>query len=149
MPEAVFEAVVSAAASVMAALEAGRPGRDVETGLICAGTELTRDPLALLASVQPAPASHLQQLSDLLARASGELTGCVLVTAAWDEARRELQRRLRQRGLEAMVLLVVDDAAAPPADAGATRVSPYLLRPGSLGADLARVGRAAAVARVA
>ena len=140
--EQVFETLVSAAASLYAALIDRRAAPGAETALLCAGVarELARDPLALLAAVQPAPTTSLAALADLLGRESQRLSGCALVLWGWDDARRELVTRMRQRGVEVVVLAVIgDDEPAPVAGAGLPFF--HVVRPGSLAADLAAVGR--------
>ena len=105
----------------------------------------------MLAGVQPAPAAALASLRERLSREAAELSGCAMVLAAWDESRRELVQRLRRRGVELLVLVVVDDGAEAPA-AGPMGDRPrdfHVLRPATLPADLARVGRAAAAPRAA
>ncbi|MCA8967408.1 MAG: DUF58 domain-containing protein, partial [Planctomycetes bacterium] len=152
--ERLFEAAVSAAASVYAALVDRRaaPG-GAETSLLVADVapELAQDSLALLACVQPAPAVNLKLLADLLARECQRLSGCALVFTGWDEPRQHLASEVRRRGVECLVLVVVDDDAPDPPP-GPMRDRPqwfHAVRPASIAADLATVGRHLPPARVA
>ena len=149
----VFEAAVSAAASLLGALQSGPSARHADTLLMCAeeGGVDGRDLPALLAGVQAAPAHALDLLAERLLREASRLSGCALVLAAWDEPRRELVGRLRRRGVELLVLLVVaDDAGTPSPGPMADRPREFhVLRPATLAPDLARVGRAARPARAA
>lgn len=143
--EQVFEMLVSAAASLYAALVDRRAAPGAETSLLCAGVapELARDPLALLASVQPAPVANLSALIEMLRREVQRLSGCALVLCGWDEARRDLVRQVRRSGVEVVVLVVVADEEPAPAP-GPMSDRPgffHVVRPASLAADLATVGR--------
>ena len=53
---------------------------------------------------------------------SGELSSCILVLSAWDEARRELVESVRRAGLHLLVLAVVADDIIVNPSTGVRRI---------------------------
>ncbi|MFH1044441.1 MAG: DUF58 domain-containing protein [Pseudomonadota bacterium] len=88
--------------------------------------------LEVLAGARLAGGSIARLRNALLARRS-QLSGCILILIAWDDARRALVRELHRLGLPARVLLVCDAAPAglPP--------SVHALVPGKIAEGLAKL----------
>jgi hypothetical protein len=63
--------------------------------------------LEVLAAVQPCVDKSFSALEEMVMRHAGAVCGCVCVLLDWDEARRELIRKLRARGLPVLVLVLV------------------------------------------
>jgi len=110
-----FEEAVSVAASFAAALTQHETLLD----LMFVGTEAyrftagrgvnqTAGMLEILACVQPAAEAEFRELEDLMMAHTGELSGAVCVMLRWDEPRRGLVARLRQRGIATRVYVLSD-----------------------------------------
>ena len=65
--------------------------------------------LEILASVRPAPDQPFERLQNLVLRHAAGLAGCVCVFVCWDEARRELVRRLKASGMPVLPVVVIDE----------------------------------------
>ena len=63
--------------------------------------------LEVLAGVRMHEGDALAGLAAAVRARAGELTSCILVLSAWDEARRRLVDELRRAGLQLLVLAVV------------------------------------------
>lgn len=110
----VFEEAVSVAASFACAVGTQESLLDlmfVGPQAVCfttgRGLGQAEQALEVLASVQPCADKSFSALQELVMRHAGAVCGCVCVLLDWDEARRELVRQLRARGLPVLVLLVV------------------------------------------
>ena len=125
-----FEEAVSVAASFVGAA----PGRNV-LDLMFVGTEVHRvssgpglgsadQMLEALAGVQESPHRQIDRLRDAIVRHADELTACVCVFLAWDEARRELIERLNRLGLPLLVLVVLDEGQPAMLDPGPMASAP-------------------------
>jgi hypothetical protein len=68
--------------------------------------------LELLASVAPSPEKSFAALEQLVVEHASSVSGCICIFLAWDEARRQLVRKLTALGVPAIVL-VVRAAGAP------------------------------------
>jgi len=143
-----FEAAVSVAASFAAsgpaamrgALDLVFVGADVHRIAAGAGLGSLDGVLEALACVHAQPDEHFAMLTDCVDERAGELSACVCVLLAWDDARRELVARLRRCGTPVLVLLVGDGDASPLPEAGPMADQPdrlKLLSPQSLAAALA------------
>lgn len=67
--------------------------------------------LEALACVQSTPEQPFERLQKAVLGRAEELSACVCVLLAWDDARRELVARLRNSGVPLLVLVVVDGDA--------------------------------------
>ena len=84
--------------------------------------------IQVLACVEPSERQAFSVLVQAVASHAKELSGCVCVLLNWDEERQHLIRQLRNRGTQALVLVLVDEAAAelPP---GPMADIPHMLHP--------------------
>lgn len=101
--------------------------------------------LEILAIVRSCPDKPFQLLEHLVLNHSARVSGCVCVLLAWDEARRELVKKLHSLDIPVQVLVVV-----PPGrtglDPGPLREEPHrfhVLEMGKIGQGLARLGSVA------
>lgn len=71
--------------------------------------------LEVLAGVQACPDRPFKELADLVMSHEQELSGCLCVLLAWDEARQQFIQRLRQRMIPVKVLVMrpADDRDTP------------------------------------
>lgn len=120
-----FEEAVSVAASFACTIGTEENLLDllfVGTQAVCVttgrGVGQAEQALEALAGVQPSP-GRFGALEELVLRHAGLVCGCVCVLLGWDEPRRQLVRKLEQRGLPVVVLVVCAKAAElpPPSDA--------------------------------
>lgn len=74
------------------------------------GQMATGSLLEILAGVQLCASKPFRALHDAVTARRGQLTGCLCVLLAWDEARREFIRSLRARGVPVLVLVVTSGA---------------------------------------
>lgn len=109
-----FEEAVSVAASFVYTLDTQECLLDLlfigeEAHVYTAGRGLLRTEhlLEVLAGVRMHEGDALAGLAAAVRARAGELTSCILVLAAWDEARRRLVDELRRAGLQLLVLAVV------------------------------------------
>ncbi len=118
-----FEEAVSLAASFVGNLHRGECLLDllfVEAECHCftmgPGELQAEALLRVLAGVRPHPGESLCDLHATVVSRRPELSGCICILLAWDEARRDMVNELRQLGLPLLVLLVGEDAPAdcPP-----------------------------------
>ena len=103
--------------------------------------------LEVLAAVQPCADKSFSALEELVMRHAGAVCGCVCVLLDWDEARRELVRQLRARGLPVLVLLVVGAGEAGAFRAANTGDAPenfHVLEAGKVAESLQKLGGAIA-----
>jgi len=124
-----FEEAVSVAASFVYTLDTQECLLDMlfvgeETHVYTAGRGLLRAGhlLEVLAGVQRSGGKVLADLGAAVRERSGELSSCILVLSAWDEARRELVESLRRAGLHLLVLAVVADEVTVDASTGVRRI---------------------------
>jgi uncharacterized protein (DUF58 family) len=110
----VFEEAVSVAASFACAVGTQESLLDllfVGPQAVCfttgRGLGQAEQALEVLAAVRPCADKPFCALEELVVRHAGAVCGCVCVLLAWDEPRRELIRKLRERGLPVLVLVVV------------------------------------------
>lgn len=95
--------------------------------------------LEALAAVQPST-GRFCALEELVLRHAGSVCGCVCVLLGWDEPRRQLVRRLEERGLPVVVLVVCAKADELPSPALAPRTEHWhLLEAGRVSEGLQRL----------
>ncbi len=95
--------------------------------------------LEALASVQLSTGKPFSALEELVMRYAGAVCGCVCVLLDWDEPRRQLVRRLGERGLPIVVLLVTGDAERLRAMPGDQQLEHFhILEPGRIAEGLRR-----------
>ena len=120
---ALFEEAVSLAASFACALDTQESLLDLmfvggESYCYTAGRGQLQQGslLEILAGVQTSPARDFRRLHEAVLARRAALSDCILILLAWDEARQELVRALRQSGVPLEVLLVSEhDIAEAPA----------------------------------
>ena len=124
-----FEEAVSVAASFVYTLDTQECLLDMlfvgeETHVYTAGRGLLRAGhlLEVLAGVHRSEGEVLTDLGAAVRERSGELSSCILVLSAWDEARRELVETLRRAGLHLLVLAVVADDIIVNPSTGVRRI---------------------------
>ena len=129
--EAVFEEAVSVTASfactvltqesLLDLLFVGSEAYRFTAGRGLGGAERL---LEILAAVQPCADKPFEELHRSVAARYRLMSGCILVLAAWDEARRSLVRHLRALGVPIQPFLVRDPASgdALPEAADGVRV---------------------------
>lgn len=124
---AAFEEAVSVAASFACTTGTEENLLDllfVGTQAVCVttgrGVAQAEQALEALAAVQPSP-GRFGALEELVLRHAGPVCGCVCVLLGWDEPRRQLVRKLEQRGLPVVVLVVCVNAAELPPPSAAPR----------------------------
>lgn len=134
--EAVFEDVVSVAASFAATIDTNESLLDMmfvkdQAHLVTAGRGVARAEklLEVLAAVEPEPVAGFDTLLRLVLRHRDELTACLVVLAGWDAARRDFLQRLTAAGVSS-IPLVVGRGGRPEGMPG------YWLESGSLARDL-------------
>jgi uncharacterized protein (DUF58 family) len=91
------------------------------------GVGHTEQMLEILASVQPCRDRPFAELERLVVGHAPLVNGCVCVLLAWDEARRQLVRRLKELALSVTVFVVVEPGAAKDLDRSPSAGGPDLL----------------------
>ncbi|MFO1498025.1 MAG: DUF58 domain-containing protein [Verrucomicrobiota bacterium] len=111
-----FEAAISVAASFACTLETQESLLDLlfvgsKAFTFTAGRSLgnAQQILEMLASIEPSRQKDFTALSQLVLRHASMLSTCICVFIQWDDARRDLVRRLRACGLPLTVLVIVDE----------------------------------------
>lgn len=114
-----FEEAISVAASFACTLDTQESLLDlmfVGAQAVCfttgRGLGQAEQALEILASVRPCRDQPFARLKDLVLRHASGVCGCICVFVDWDEARRELVRKLRAIGQPLLVLVVADSARA-------------------------------------
>ncbi len=146
-----FEEAVSVAASfactvgtqetLLDLLFVGPQAVSVTTGR---GLGQAEQALEALAAVQSGNERPFSALEELVMRYAGAVCGCVCVFLSWDDARRELVRKLEQRGLPVVVLLVTDSTNAkrtPTIPAAERSEHFFILEAGRIAEGLQRLGK--------
>ena len=147
-----FEAAVSVAASFAAsgpaalrgALDLVFVGTSVHRVAAGAGVGSLDGVLEALACVEAEPRGRFAMLNECVEARAAELSSCVCVLLAWDEARRDLVTRLRRRGVPVLVLIVGDTDSESPPEPGPMADQPARLKVLSaarLATDLAALAR--------
>ena len=113
-----FEEAVSVAASFACTIETQESLLDLlfagcQAFCFTAGRSLGQPEqlLEVLASIRPTKGANFEALRNLVLRHAAVMAACVCVFIQWDEARRQLVRRLRAVGLPVLTLIIADDAA--------------------------------------
>jgi len=116
---AMFEEAVSVAASFACTIDTQESlldllfiGPEAFCFTIGRGVAHADQMLELLASVAPSPEKSFAALEQLVVEHASSVSGCICIFLAWDEARRQLVRKLTALGVPAIVL-VVRAAGAP------------------------------------
>lgn len=150
----VFEEAVSVAASFSCTVDTQESLLDlmfVGAQAVCfttgRGVAHAEQALEILSSVQLCRNRSFSSLQALVLQHVSRLSGCICILLAWDDARRELVRKLRAFGLPLVVLVVTDEAGAREwknrtPDEDASRV--HLLVAGRIEAGLEALGKAGA-----
>ena len=127
--EQAFEEAVSVAASFVYTLDTQECLLDMlfagkETHVYTAGRGLLRSEhlLEVLAGVNLCEDDALRRLESAVLERRGDLSGCILVLAGWDDARRRMVDSLRRAGLQLLVLAVVRDVTVIEPSAGVRRL---------------------------
>jgi hypothetical protein len=84
--------------------------------------------LEILAAVKACPHRSFDELGHLVLDHLSAVSGCVCVLLAWDEARRELVRRIRALEIPVLVLIIVPAGAPTSLDPGPLRDEPWRFR---------------------
>jgi uncharacterized protein (DUF58 family) len=139
-----FEDAVAVAASFVYTIETQEclldllfVGSEVHHSTAGRGQLHAENMLESLAGVGPSEPEGFGRLARAVLAQCGQLTSCVLVLAAWDDARRGLAERLAASGIEVRAILVCAREDAP------REVPAWLLvvHPGAIEAGLARLER--------
>ncbi len=146
----VFEEAVSVAASFACTIRTQESLLDllfVGTEAYCftAGRGLahTEQLLEILAAVRVCAERPFSALSHLVLNHAGSVSGCIVILLSWDDARREMVRRLQALGVPLMLLLVTDSRQAAALDARVRADAPgpyHVLEVGKIEEGLAKVG---------
>jgi uncharacterized protein (DUF58 family) len=146
-----FEEAVSIAASFACTVETQESLLDlmfVGAQAVCftagRGVGHAEQALEILASVQPCRSKPFGTLQALVLQHLPLVSGCICILLGWDEARRELVRKLRVSGVPLRVLVVTDEDGARTLAAGPTEDRPgsfHVLEVGKIEAGLQGVGR--------
>jgi hypothetical protein len=91
--------------------------------------------LETLAGVAPSAPADFDKLAHAVLAQRAQLTSCILVLVAWDEARRALAERLAASGIEVRAILVCEPRDAPQGAPAWLLVA----HPGAIEAGLARL----------
>ena len=142
LPEAVFEAAVSVAASFVDGMHRQDALLDLmfvedRAWRLTIGRGLGQqlDLLRVLAFVEPRPADQVAHMTQHVLQHGSGLTACVLVLLRLDDERRRLLRALHAAGVHLLVLVM--GAAGAPAAEGA--ITAHCVDPGDIAASLARL----------
>lgn len=84
--------------------------------------------LEILASVRASSDKSFQALEHLVLGHVGEVSGCIFVLLAWDQARQEVVRKVRVLGVPVLVLVVVEIGSENHFAAGPMRDQPENFR---------------------
>jgi uncharacterized protein (DUF58 family) len=147
-----FEAAVSAAASFAAsgpgamrgALDLVFVGTSVHRVAAGSGVGSLDGVLEALACVEAQPDENFAMLNDCIDKRAGELSACVCVLLAWDQARRELVARLRRFGVPVLVLVMKDGEPGGSLEPGPMADQPARLKaltPDALAVELMDLAR--------
>lgn len=119
----VFEEAVSVAASFACTVRTQESlldlmfvGPQAYCFTIGRGVGHTEQMLEVLASVHPCTSRPFEDLQNLVVQKSADVSGCICVLVAWDEARKEFVKKIRAMGIP-MLVLVVTEASAPDLEA--------------------------------
>lgn len=119
----VFEEAVSVAASFACTVRTQESlldlmfvGPQAYCFTIGRGVGHTEQMLEVLASVHPCTSRPFNDLQNLVVQKSADVSGCICVFVAWDEARKGFVKQLRAMGIPLLVL-VVTEPNAPDLDA--------------------------------
>jgi len=144
-----FEEAVSVAASFACAIQTQESLLDlmfVGPQAICLtagrGVAHVEQMLEILAAARPCRDRSFETLCQLVLDHMSLVSGCILVLVRWDEARRDLVRRLRAMGVPLVVLMIVEPAAKDVlanSDAGDRPERFHVLETGKIQEGLARL----------
>lgn len=98
--------------------------------------------LEILASVRTCPDRAFESLEHLVLDHAGAVSGCIFVLLAWDEARRELVRKLKMLGVPVLVLVIIESGSGPTLAPGPMRDEPekfHVLEAGRIEEGLGRL----------
>jgi uncharacterized protein (DUF58 family) len=143
---AVFEEAVSVAASFACTLDTQESlldllfvGPEAFSFTIGRGVAHADQMLELLASVKLCPGKSFSALQQIVIEHAGSVSGCICIFLAWDDARRELVRRLTALGVPVLVLVIHEAGAAPLKRAVDDPESLHVLEVGKIEEGLARL----------
>jgi uncharacterized protein (DUF58 family) len=143
---AVFEEAVSVAASFACTMDTQESlldllfvGPEAFSFTIGRGVAHADQMLELLASVKLCPDQSFSALQQIVIEHAGSVSGCICIFLAWDDARRELVRRLTALGVPVLVLVIHEAGAAPMKRAADDPESLHVLEVGKIEEGLARL----------
>ncbi len=106
------------------------------------GVGHTQQMLEVLAAVKPCRETRLEELESLVLQHSEALSGCLLVLMEWNQARRDLVRRLKALRLPVLVMVLVPRGKADDFDPGPPEDQPdrlLVLESGKIGEGLQKL----------
>ncbi len=143
---ALFEEAVSVAASFACTINTQESlldllfvGPEAFTFTIGRGVAHTDQMLEILAAVSPSVGKSFAALEQLVMEHVVSVSGCICIFVGWDDARRELVRKLTALGVPTLVL-IVRSADSPPLERRASDPeSLHVLEAGQIETGLARL----------
>ena len=143
---AVFEEAVSVASSFACTIDTQESlldllfvGPEAFCFTIGRGIAHADQMLELLASVRICTDKSFPMLAKLVIEHAPSVSGCICIFLEWDNARRELVRKLTMLGVPALVLIVRDPGAAPIDRRADDPVSLHVLEAGKIGEGLTKL----------
>ncbi len=143
---AVFEEAVSVAASFACTIDTQESlldllfvGPEAFSFTIGRGVAHADQMLELLASVKLCPDKSFASLQQIVIEHAGAVSGCICIFLAWDDARRELVRKLTVLGVPVMVLVIREPGAMPLERRADDPESLHALEAGKIEEGLARL----------
>jgi uncharacterized protein (DUF58 family) len=144
--DAAFEEAVSVAASFACTIDTQESlldllfiGPEAFCFTIGRGVAHADQMMEILASVQPTPNGSFAALEQLVIEHAESVSGCICIFLEWDDARRELVRKLSALGVPAMVLVIRDKSAPGFERRASDPESLHMLGVGNIAADLAKI----------
>jgi uncharacterized protein (DUF58 family) len=144
--EAVFEEAVSVAASFACTLDTQESlldllfiGPQAFCFTIGRGVAHADQMLELLAAVKICWDKPFSALEQLVVEQVSELSGCICIFLAWDDARRQLVQKLERLGVPTMVLVIRESTAPPLERRASDPPSLHVLEVGKIEAGLAKI----------
>ncbi|HWN94649.1 MAG TPA: DUF58 domain-containing protein [Methylomirabilota bacterium] len=142
----IFEEAVSIAASFACAIDTQESlldllfiGPQAFCFTIGRGVAHADQMLELLASVKTCADKPFSSLQQLVVEHATTVSGCVCIFVAWDEARRQLVRKLSALGVPALILVLRENGSAAPERDVDDPENLHVLEVGNMEADLAKI----------
>lgn len=141
-----FEEAVSVAASFACTIDTQESlldllfvGPEAFSFTIGRGVAHADQMLELLASVKLCADKSFSALQQIVIEHAGAVSGCICIFLAWDDARRELVRKLTALGVPVMVLIIREAGALPLERQASDPESLHTLEAGKIEEGLARL----------